>query len=482
MKLSRLQSVALSSLLLLGLCGSAPAGSRPRYGGAARVLLHDRVSSLDPAAEDEHPATRDRMAALVFETLTSVDRDGSVRPRLASSWTPDPTRRVWRFVLRLAAFHDGSQLTAADVASVLGKNPYGWKVTAADRQTVVIETPSASPHLPETLAQLRFAIGKHLPDNTITGTGPYLLREWQPGERAVFSANEDYWGGRPYPDTIEFQMGATLRDQLLQRQLGPVSAAELPLDQLRALEQGNQNVLFSRPSDLMVLVFLQPDSAAGRAGRKPVDPRVREALSRAINRTAISNVILQKRAVAASGLLPQWLTGYEFLFPGAMDLERARALRAEAAGLVIISPIALAYDFSDPLAKLAAERIAVDAREAGLTVQPYGEAHMNTRSARASINADAVLLRLPLASLEPSVALASLTEELGLPAEVSNGALSAARPEDLFDVESKALADFRLIPISHSSQALWLNNGVHNWVQSPNGAWDLEQLWVEGAR
>jgi hypothetical protein len=201
-----------------------------------------------------------------------------------------------------------------------------------------------------------------------------------------------------------------------------------------------------------------------------------------MNRAAISNVILQRRAVPASGLLPQWLTGYEFLFPGGTDLERARALRAEAAGLVIISPIALAYDFADPLAKLAAERIALDAREAGLTVQPYGEAHMNSKGSRGSINADAVLLRVPLGSLEPSVALGSLAEELGLPSEVSVSALSAVRPEDLFEVESKALADFRVIPISHISQALWLNNGAHNWVQSPNGTWDLEQLWVEGSR
>jgi ABC-type transport system substrate-binding protein len=276
-------------------------------------------------------------------------------------------------------------------------------------------------------------------------------------------------------------MGATLRDQLLQRQLSPATAAELGLDQLRALEGSNQNIALSPPSDLMVLLFLQPDSG-GKPGRKPVDPRVREALSKAINRPAISNVILQRHGLPASGLLPQWLTGYEFLFPGGTDLNRARELRAEAAGLIIISPIALAYDFSDPVAKLAAERVAVDAREAGLTVQPYGESHINSRNARASINADAVLLRIPLASLEPSVALASLAEDLGLPLEVGVAALGAARPEDLFEAESKALADFRVIPVSHSSQALWLGNGVHNWVQMPSGVWDLDQLWVEGAR
>ena len=482
MKLSRLQSVAASSLLLLGLCAPAHASSRPRYGGTVRVLLHDRVNSLDPAVEDDYPATRDRMAALVFETLTSMDAQGRVRPRLADSWSSDQSRRVWRFHLRLANFHDGSALTAADAVAVLGSNAYGWRVTAADRQTVMIESASAVTHMPEMLALPRFAVVKRLSDNTLAGTGPYLVRAWQPGEHALLAANEDYWGGRPYPDAIEFQMGATLRDQLLQRQLGPYSAAEMPLDQLRLLEQGNQSVSLSHASDLMVLLFLQPDTAADARSRKPVDPRVREALANAVNRAAISNFILQKHGVAASGLLPQWLTGYEFLFPGGMNLDRARELRADAAGLVIISPIALAYDFSDPVAKLAAERIALDARQAGITVQPYGESHINNRSARAALNADAVLLRVPLASLEPSVALAAAADELGLPPGVAVAALSAARPEDLYDLESKTLRDFRVIPIAHISQALWLNGGVHNWRQLPTGAWDLDQVWVEGAK
>ena len=85
-----------------------------------------------------------------------------------------------------------------------------------------------------------------------------------------------------------------------------------------------------------------------------------------INRAAISNVMFQHRATPASGLLPQWLTGYEFMFGGATDLDRARELRADAAAFVVISPITLAYDVADPLARLAAERIAVNAREAGI--------------------------------------------------------------------------------------------------------------------
>ncbi|HET9182227.1 MAG TPA: ABC transporter substrate-binding protein [Candidatus Angelobacter sp.] len=482
MKLLRFPSIAAVSLLL-ALAATAGASSRPRYGGTVRILLQERFNSLDPLADDDHPAARDRVAALLFDTLTEMDAQGRVHPRLASSWRAEQGDRVWYFNLRLANFQDGTVVTAPDVVASLTRKSQGWTVTALDQQTVRIEVPAAIPYMPELLALRRFSIVKRNSDNTLVGSGPYRLAEWQPGQRVLLSANDDYWGGRPYPDSIEFQMGASLRDQLLERQLGPYSAADLTVDQLRSLEQSNQSLQLSRPSDLLVLLFLHPDlpAAGSRSARKPVDPRVREALSDAINRDAINNVILQKRGTPATGILPQWLTGYEFLLPGGMNLARAKELRAEAAGLVIIHPIALAYDYSDPMAKLVAERIAVDAREAGIVMQPYGEPHVGNSSARAGMDADAVLVRLPLESLQPAVALAAALDDMGL-ADPASAPLNATRLEDVFELEGKALQDFRVIPIAHVPQAMWLNSTVHNWLESPNGAWSLDQLWTEGGR
>jgi hypothetical protein len=201
-----------------------------------------------------------------------------------------------------------------------------------------------------------------------------------------------------------------------------------------------------------------------------------------MNRAAISNVIFQRRAIPAAGLLPQWFTGYEFMFSGATDMNRAKELRADAAAYVVISPISLAYDFADPLARLAAERIAVDAREAGITVQPYAESHLYSKVARSSMNADAVLLRVPLQSLDPSVALAARMDDLGLPLESTPAILGATRPEDLLEIERKLLESNRVLPVAHVPQVLWLNNTAHNWQQELNGAWNLDQLWMEGAR
>ena len=484
MKRLLLQLFAISSFLLLA--AGAYGGSRPRYGGTVRILLHDRVLSIDPLSDEDHPAARDRMATLAFETMTQIDAQGRLRPGLAGSWHADQSKRAWQFRLRLANFHDGTVLTAADVATSLAKSNPAWKYSAIDRQTVSIETPFPVQQMPELLALPRYAIVKRQADSgsngtILIGTGSYKLNQWQAGEHAQFTANEDYWGGRPYADSIEFQMGASLRDQLMDRQLGSFAATELSVDQIRNVEQNNQMVMLSRSADLMTLVFLQPDSG-GRSGRKPVDARVRQALGLTINRAAISNVIFQRKATPASGLLPQWLTGYEFMFSSAQDLNRAKELRADAAAFVVISPIALAYDFADPLARLAAERIAVDAREAGIVVQPYAESHLYSKAARGSMNADAVLLRVPLESLDPSVALVACTDDLGLTQESAPAILGASRPEDLLDLERKLLESNRVLPVAHVPQVLWLNNAVHNWQQGLNGAWNLDQLWMEGAR
>jgi hypothetical protein len=115
-------------------------------------------------------------------------------------------------------------------------------------------------------------------------------------------------------------------------------------------------------------------------------------------------------------------------------------------------------------------------------VQPYAESHINSKAARAQINADAVLLRVPLQALDPAAALAARIDDLGLFQESASAILAATRPEDLFELERKMVESNRVVPVAHVPQALWLNTTTHNWQQLVTGTWDLDQLWVEGAR
>jgi len=456
---------------------SIDASTRPHYGGTVRILIQHKIESIDPCVEIEYPADREKLADLVFETLTEIDGQGKLRPRLAASWQADSGQRVWQFQLRAASFHDGSAVTSTIVVANLKAAMPDWKLTPSGKLTLTIETSSSTPHLPELLALSRFAIVKRLSNNGLAGSGPYKLAEWQSGEHALLAANDDYWGGRPFVDAIEVQMGFPLREHLLERNLGRDHAAELSIDQLRALEQSNQTLVVSRPADLLVVAFprIAQNAQIGRSNKKPVDPRLRAAFAATINRQVISNVLLQHKSTPAAALLPQWLTGYEFIFP-TPEPDQLRRWRTENPGSASLT---LAYDFSDPASRIVAERMAVDAREAGIVLQIYGDQHINTKSARRSFTADAVLLRLPLHVLDPAAALAGLADDLDLGPEIITAIQTAARPEELYEAESKALADNYLIPVAHVSEALWINNTVHNWQQRADGTWRLEQLWID---
>jgi len=194
-------------------------------------------------------------------------------------------------------------------------------------------------------------------------------------------------------------------------------------------------------------------------------------LARSLDRAAITTVLLQRQGEPAASLLPQWMSGYAFLFPTAPDLARARQLRSE---LSTALPLTLAYDSADPLGQAVAERIALNARDAGLTVRPFGE----MMAARPG-NADLRLVHVRLGSADPGAALAEVAVALELSAPARGPGLAA--PEQLYDSERALLQDFRVVPLFHLPEAFALSARVHDWAEGAAGGWRLENVWVEGA-
>src|SRR4029079_13847267 len=90
---------AISALLILAVVSlPAAARTRPRWGGRAVVELRTPSTEVDPRSERISPELREYIAPLVFESLTSVDATGAVRPGVASSWTRVHATR-WAFTL-----------------------------------------------------------------------------------------------------------------------------------------------------------------------------------------------------------------------------------------------------------------------------------------------------------------------------------------------------------------------------------------------
>jgi peptide/nickel transport system substrate-binding protein len=442
----------------IAVCLTATAETRPQYGSTLRSATTIAPQSLDPADRAQPDSiARHNLIRLMFDTLVTMDDRGRLKPSLAISWQSSSGDQRWEFHLhRGAKFHDGSLLTAQAVAaSIRAANP-GWTVVPG-ADSITIERDMPDPNVPAQLARARNAITKRSEGGTLIGTGPFHSREWQPGKTLSLAANEDYWNGRPLLNGIEIELGKSARDQMMALELGNLDLAELSPEQTRRVASEGRRVASSLPLVLMVLRFSrEPDSSD--------EATLRRAFGLSIDRSSIRNVLLQSTGEASGGILPDWLSGYGFVFPTAQDLDRARQLRSEVKRTRTWT---LAYDASDPLAKLIAERIALNAKDAGISVQ-----------VTASSTSDIRLERASLASLNPWVAL-----EAVLPG--SGDGSGSLRPtgnsiDDLFKSESAQLAKEQLIPLFYLPVSYALSSTVRNWNQHRDGTIDFEDIWLGG--
>jgi hypothetical protein len=183
-----------------------------------------------------------------------------------------------------------------------------------------------------------------------------------------------------------------------------------------------------------------------------------EALALSVERGSIRSVLLQGAGQPAAGILPNWMSGYGFVFPMDADLPRARHAREQVR---TVPTWTLGYDGSDPVARLLAERIALNARDAGLSLQPTPGA-----------TADLRLLRLPLAP-DPWIALTDVATLTGTPAGTEGGSA-----EDLYAAEVALLATKRIIPLFHLPVSYAASANLNNWTLRSDGGWALADAWL----
>ncbi|HLW44330.1 MAG TPA: ABC transporter substrate-binding protein, partial [Candidatus Acidoferrales bacterium] len=352
-----------SSLLFASLFVALPtlAARRPRYGGTLNIDLQGRVTSLDPAQKQgsvPDQIAQERLLRLIADRLVELDQLGQPKSALASSWQHNDKFTRWEFHLRQnIKFQDATPLTSQHVVDSLQTVNPAWRVRSADG-SVIIESDSALPELPYILAESRNSILLRKPTGELVGTGPFRLTTWEPGRHAVFVANDDYWGGRPFVDGIDVQMGRTVRERMIDLDLGKADIADVAPDRARIDASRGAKISPSDPTELVALVF-------ARSSARAKDIRIRQALSLAIERVSLVDFVLQKEGASAEAFLPQWSSGYEFLFSTAADAATARPLASQ------ISPahaMRLGYDADDSMERMIAERIAVNAQAAGISI------------------------------------------------------------------------------------------------------------------
>jgi len=430
--------LALSSLLAASLHGA----TRPRYGGTLAVDLSASWATLDPG--DGFP---EAVSPLVAETFVRLNARGEPEPWLAVNWQRDADRRRWRFSLRpKVLFHDGEPLTAASAVPSLTaalKKRYGDVTVTAGSQTLVIQSDRPMFDLLAELANARAAIYRKSDKAPLIGTGPFRVATWEPSRRLGLAAFDDYWGGRPYLDTLTIALGST-------RPAGDVF--DLPIGPARKIVPDRTRVWSSAPHELVALLT------------NNANPAVEQALALTVDRAPIVTVLTQRRGEAAYSLLPQWLSGDAFLFVAPPDIARARSILGQAR----IAPLTLGYPAGDVFLRSVAERVALNARDAGISIQPVSSA-----------NASLKLVRLPLESNDAAAELSRLANLIGEPERAAG--LNPSKPETLYESERAILEDHRIIPLLYLPDVYGISPRVHNWdAAQRNGAFrlHLENVWV----
>ncbi len=446
--------LAVSSLLLTA--SVAIAETRPAYGGTLHVALRDGPMSLDPVdmSQDDSFGTR-TLTALIFETLVTTDANGQTRPVLAESWKSLRGSQAVELKLRRGVkFHDGTPLTGAMAASALRRSNPSWNVRA-EGDTVSADSNDPDRDLLQQLALPRNAIAKKNPESSV-GTGPFHIVDWQPGKKLTVAAEEDYWGGRSFLDGIEIMLGKNFREQTILLESGKADLVELAPEQMHRLSPDRYRFVRSDPVELVALTF-------SREAASQQERNMREALRLSLERGSMRNVLLQGEGQPAGSVLPSWISGYGFVFSPDADLARARGLRDQIPG---VPKLTLGYDPDEPLARLLAERIALNARDAGLSVQ------LDPRAP------DLRLVRIPVASSDPWTAFSELLHRLNLPAVTS----TPHSLENLYAAEKSLVESGRVIPLLHLPAEYASTRALATWLVKADGSLDVSNAWLKSSQ
>jgi peptide/nickel transport system substrate-binding protein len=320
-------------------------------------------NSLDP--HFHHFGGNINLSHQIFEPLVGSTADGKLEPKLAASWRAIDDQ-TWEFTLRPGVkFHDGTPLTAADVAFTLKRAPavpqspggYGpflrnvESVEAPDPARVIVRTKGPVPLLPNYLALIGIVSEQTGKDATtqdynsgkaVIGTGPYRFVSWAKGSSITLKRNDAYWGEVPAWDNVRIRYIPNVTARAAALRAGDVDMIDgVSADDVDSIKgTGKFNVRNAVSNNVIALQMnvteRKPPFIAGPNGeeldRSPLaDVRVRKALAMALNKDTLKDRVMNHAVAVVDQIMSEGQYGFDSkLKPIKSDPEAARKLLAEA--------------------------------------------------------------------------------------------------------------------------------------------------------
>lgn len=302
--------------------------------------------------------------ANLYDRLVYFEPDNLAepKPQIATSWEVSADGKTFTFKIRDGVqFHSGNPLTAKDAEwslhrlVKLGLSPaidlrqWGFDETnvetlirATDPQTLVIETPEVWNHslILASLASSGCSIvdrelalskeqngdmGRNFMQAADAGSGPFSLRSFRPNDLLMADAFKDYWNGTPAMRRVIMRHMPESSVQRLQLEAGDVDVAtRLSSTDLAKFESAGNVAIQKVPGFGFYYIALnQKDDILSR-------PQVREAFRYLIDYDGLSKSIMRYYGVMRQTIIPTGLPGVVDEAPYKLDVEKAKALLAEA--------------------------------------------------------------------------------------------------------------------------------------------------------
>ncbi|MCA1630946.1 MAG: ABC transporter substrate-binding protein [Acidobacteria bacterium] len=298
-------------------------GAAPRYGGSIVVAISSDPGGLNPAITTQGGVTT--ICGSIFSGLVAHDFSLNPVPDLAESWEVSPDGRAYTFHLAPGAvFHDGAPVTSEDVRftfeelllkyhsrtrASLGDNLI--RIETPDAHTVVFEfkRPYAAflqlvdvtnaPVMPKHLYEGTDPLTN--PHNTApVGSGAFKFGEWLKGDHLTLVRNENYFQkGKPYLDRILYKVMPAASMAAIAFEGGEVDylTGAAPLDLVRLKNASGVVVTDKGREGFATVETLIPNLT-----RAPLsDPRVRQAMAHAIDKSYIVDKVASGMGAPATG-------------------------------------------------------------------------------------------------------------------------------------------------------------------------------------
>lgn len=346
------QSQALTAAAVSAAAVSAVCNTTPTAGGTLTMAVENQTLSLDPYSTPGGFGDGEAQS-LIYQGLVRLDPTGkslNVVPAIANKWTVSSNGKSYTFFIRKGlTFSNGQPVTGTDVKNALDNwaNPkldqYASSFSQGYKSTTVLNASEVRVNLSEPVngflyylamppaevypASLYASQGQAFWNKPI-GSGPFVLQSWDKGSSITFGKNTKYWQpGHPLLNKVVWNFVTDDNTRLLDLEAGQAQVIDsVPFDQVSSLRAYKNLVVtpYKIPSWILTPINTK------KAPYNNVD--VRQALSYAIDRSAINQKVYAGLGTVPNSVLPQ----LEFDAPDSKvpadsyNLAKAKQLMAKA--------------------------------------------------------------------------------------------------------------------------------------------------------